>query len=76
MIRQDEIRTIVLQLEELHQAKSTIVQDIANLLSEAKYKGYNIKILRQLLKLRQMNNDDRIKEEEELSDYKIAIGME
>ena len=45
-------------------------------LTEAKMKGYDIKILKQIIKLRKMDDDDRIRQEEELETYKATIGMQ
>ena len=38
-------------------------------------KGYDVKILKQLLKLRRIDEDKRIQQEEELETYKAALGM-
>ena len=45
-------------------------------LASARSRGYDIKILRQILKLRKMDDEDRIKQEKELDAYKAIIGMQ
>ena len=75
MISQEEIKEIILQLENLIASKTDITHEINGILSEAKNKGYNVKILRQILKLRQLNNNERLQEEEDLETYKTAVGM-
>jgi len=75
MIAKEEIEQIISKLERLEEEKTDIAQNITDTLAEAKMKGYDVKILRQLLKLRKMDEDDRIQQEEELETYKAALGM-
>ena len=75
MIAKEEIEQIISSLEKLEEEKADVAQNITDTLAEAKMKGYDIKILRQLLKLRKMDEDDRIQQEEELETYKAALGM-
>jgi len=65
MINKEELLQIITKLENLEQEKA-----------EAKMKGYNIKILKQILKLRKIDDEDRIRQEEELETYKTTIGMQ
>jgi uncharacterized protein (UPF0335 family) len=44
--------------------------------SEAKSQGYDTKIMRQILKLRKMSQDDRQEMEALLDVYKSALGLE
>ena len=75
MIAKEEIEQIISKLERLEEEKTDIAQNITDTLAEAKIKSYDVKILRQLLKLRKMDEDDRIQQEEELETYKAALGM-
>ena len=61
--------------ENLEEERANIAQNVTDTLSEAKIKGYDIKILKQILKLRKMDDDDRMRQEEELESYKATIGM-
>lgn len=76
MIAQEEIKQIIFQLEKLEQDKANIVQTISDAFAEARVKGYDVKILRQLLKLRKIDSNERIRQKEELEIYKAAIGIE
>lgn len=76
MTNKEELLQIITKLENLDQEKADIVQNISDTLVEAKMKGYDVKILRQLLKLRKMDDEDRIRQEEELETYKATIGMQ
>ena len=52
MIAKEEIEQIKSRLEKLEGEKADIAQNITDTLAEAKVKGYDVKILKQLLKLR------------------------
>ena len=75
MLAKEEIEQIIYRLETLEEEKADIAQNITDTFAEAKMKGYDIKILRQLLKLRKLNEDERVQQEEELETYKAALGM-
>lgn len=75
MIAKEEIKQIISRLEKLEEEKVDVAQNITDTLAEAKMKGYDVKILKQLLKLRKIDEEERIQQEEELETYKAAIGM-
>ena len=75
MTNKEELLQIITKLEKLDEEKAAVSQEITDTLAEAKIKGYDAKILKQVLKLRKMDDDDRIRQEEELETYKATIGM-
>ena len=75
MIAKEEIEQIISRLEKLEEEKADIAQYITDTLAEAKIKGYDVKILKQLLKLRKIDEEERIEQEKELETYKAALGM-
>ena len=75
MIIKDELLQIITRIEKLEEEKSNISQDITDIFAEAKMKGYDVKILKQLLKLRKMDDNERQRQEEELETYMATIGM-
>ena len=75
MTNKEELLQIITKLEKLDEEKAAVSQEITDTLAEAKMKGYDTKILKQVLKLRKMDDDDRIRQEEELETYKATIGM-
>ena len=75
MIAKEEIEQIIFRLEKLEEEKANVAQNITDIFAEAKMKGYDIKILKQLLKLRKIDEEERIQQEEELEIYKAALGM-
>lgn len=58
-----DIKSYVDRIEKLEQEKKEIQQDIKDIYAEAKFRGYNKKALKQVIKLRKMDDSDR----EELS---------
>lgn len=75
MITKEEIEQLISKLEKLEEEKSDVAQSITDTFAEAKIKGYDVKILKQLLKLRKLDEEKRIQQEEELETYKAALGM-
>lgn len=73
MTNKEELFT---KLERLEEEKVDILQEVSETLASARSRGYDIKILRQILKLRKMDDEDRIKQEKELDAYKAIIGMQ
>ena len=75
MIAREEIEQIISRLEKLEEEKADVAQNITDIFAEAKMKGYNSKILKQLLKLRKIDEEETIQQEEELETYKATLGM-
>lgn len=71
----DEIRSIIERVERLEAEKADIAQDIREIYIEAKYKGFDTKALRKLIRLRKMDAAQRREEEAILEMYMHAIGM-
>jgi len=75
MIAKEEVKNIILQLETLEEEKLEITKSITGILAESKMKGYDTKVLKKIVKLRKIDESERIKQEEELEIYKVALGM-
>ncbi|MEN2495146.1 MAG: hypothetical protein TECD_01064 [Hyphomicrobiaceae bacterium hypho_1] len=72
---QAQLRQFVEQLERLEEDKKNIADDIRDKMLEAKAVGFDVKVLRQILKLRKKSKDDRDEEEAILDTYLHALGM-
>lgn len=72
----ERLRSFVDRIERLENDKAAVGEDIKEVCNEAKGVGYEVKIIRQLVKLRRMDADKRRENEELLSLYKAAIGFE
>ncbi|MAI12198.1 MAG: hypothetical protein CBD27_11085 [Rhodospirillaceae bacterium TMED167] len=74
-IASERLLSFVERLERLEEEKTSLSADIKEVYSEAKSGGFDIKILRQIVRLRKMNTSDRQEQEELLDLYKNALGM-
>lgn len=72
----DRLRSFVERIERLEEEKAALTSDIAEVFSEAKGTGFDVKALRQLIKLRKMDQSDRREQEEILALYCRAIGFD
>ncbi len=74
-IAADRLKQIVEKVERLEDERREIAEQIKDVLAEAKSDGFDVRILRQLLRLRRMKPHDRTEQEELLELYKAALGM-
>ena len=58
-IAADQLRLFIERIERLEEEKKGIADDIRDVYSEAKSQGYDAKIMRQIVRLRKMTQDDR-----------------
>lgn len=63
------------RIERLESEKTDLGDDIKDVYAEAKGVGFDIKIVRRIIKLRKMEPEKRREEDELLELYKSAIGM-
>lgn len=71
----DQLRLFIERIERLNEEAKGIADDIRDTYSEAKAMGYDPKIMRQVIKLRAMESDDRQEMELILDTYKAALGL-
>lgn len=71
----DQLKAFVERIEHLEEEKAGIAADIRDIYSEAKGSGFDVKVMRQLVRLRKMNRAERMEQEELLALYKEALGM-
>jgi len=72
---QNQLRQYIEQIERLEEEKKAIADDIRDKYAEAKAVGFDVKAMRQILKLRKKSQDDRDEEDAILSTYMHALGM-
>ena len=75
MVSADELRLLIERIERLEEEKKGISDDIREVYSEAKSRGYDAKIMRQIIKLRAMESHERQEWEAVLDTYISALGM-
>ena len=72
----DQLRSYIERIERLEEEKATVQNDMKEVFDEAKGNGFDVKIMRAVLKLRKMESADRSEQEELLELYKRALGMD
>lgn len=70
-----ELRLFVERIERLEEEKKGIADDIKDIYSEAKAVGYEGKVVREVVRLRKMDINDRKEYEAILETYKTALGI-
>ena len=71
----DRLRSFVERIERLEEEKTALGADISDVYSEAKGAGFDTKVLRQIIRLRKMDQADRREQEEILDVYKRALDL-
>jgi len=74
-IAADRLRSIVERIERLEEEKKALGNDIKDIYAEAKSAGFDVKVLRQIVRLRKQEPAE-VEEQETLLDlYRRALGM-
>ncbi|MFD2263691.1 DUF2312 domain-containing protein [Lacibacterium aquatile] len=74
-IAADHLRSYIERVERLEEEKAALAADIKEVFAEAKGNGFDVKTIRQIIKLRKME-PHVLEEQETLLDlYKRALGM-
>ena len=71
----DRLRSIVERIERLEEERKALAGDIKDIYAEAKSAGFDVKVLRQIIRLRKQEPAE-VEEQETLLDiYRRALGM-
>jgi uncharacterized protein (UPF0335 family) len=74
-IAADRLRSLVDRIERLEEERKALSNDIKDIYGEAKSAGFDVKVLRQLIRMRKQEAAE-IEEQETLLDlYRRALGM-
>ena len=74
-IAADRLRSLVDRIERLEEERKALGSDIRDIYAEAKSAGFDVKVLRQLIRIRKQEPAE-IEEQETLLDvYRRALGM-
>ena len=74
-IAADRLRSLIELIERLEEEKKALSGDIRDVFAEAKSAGFDVKIMRSILKLRKMNAADRDEQEFLLDTYRKALDL-
>jgi uncharacterized protein (UPF0335 family) len=72
---QKQLRQFIEQIERLEEEKKQLASDIRDKYAEAKAVGFDVKALRQIVRLRKKSQTERQEEESILEVYMHALGM-
>ncbi len=74
-IAADRLRSLIERIERLEEERKALSSDIKDIFAEAKSAGFDVKVLRQLIRIRKQEPAD-VEEQETLLDvYRRALGM-
>lgn len=71
----ERLKSFIERIERLEEEKAGIANDIKEVYAEAKGSGFDTKIMRQVVRLRKMDQADREEQETLLDVYLSALGM-
>jgi uncharacterized protein (UPF0335 family) len=71
----DQLKSIIGRVEKLEEEKVAISADIRDVFAEAKGNGFDVKAIRQIIKLRKQDAQEREEQETILDTYMRALGM-
>ena len=71
----DELRLLIERAERLEEEKKGIADDIKDVMSEAKARGFDTKAIRKIMQIRKKRKEDFQEEEAILETYMAALGM-
>jgi len=75
VIAVEELRQLVERVERLQEEKQAIADDIKDVFAEARSRGFDVKAMRGVIRLRAMDQSKRQEAEAVLETYKSALGL-
>lgn len=70
-----QLKSFIERIERLEEEKAAVSEQIRDVFGEAKGTGFDVKIIRQVLKVRKLETQERLEQEELLDLYLAALGM-
>ncbi len=71
----ERLRSLIERVERLEEERRALTADIREVYAEAKGSGFDVKTMRQVVRLRRIDKDDLDEQETLLDLYKRALGM-
>jgi uncharacterized protein (UPF0335 family) len=71
---QGQLKSIIERIERLEQEKAEVAEQIKEVFAEAKGNGFDVKVLRKVVRIRKQDRAKRMEEEAILDLYLSAIG--
>ena len=74
-VSSDQLRSYIERVGRLGEEKAALAAHIREVFAEVKGNGFDVKIMRQAIRLRKLDKDDRAEQEALLDLYMRALGM-
>ncbi len=74
-IAAQRLRSFIERVERLEEEKAALGADIREVYAEAKGDGFDVKTMRQIVRLRKLDSSDRAEQEALLDLYQAALGL-
>jgi len=74
-VTKEEMMQLIERIERLNEEKKGIGDDIKDVKAEAKSRGFDVKALMKIIKLRKMTKDDRDHEDAMETLYRETVGL-
>lgn len=74
-VARDQLRAFIERIERLEEEKQSIADDIKDVYAEAKGTGFDTKVMRKVVALRKLDQNERMEIEAVLDLYLHALGM-
>ena len=71
----NQLKAFIERIERLEEEKAALAGDIKDVYLEAKGTGFDVKVMRQVIRLRKQNVNERKEMEAVLETYLAALGM-
>ena len=72
----ERLKSFIERIERLEEEKAALTSNIREIYSEAKGTGFDTKVMRQIVRLRKMEEADRQEQQAILDTYKKALGLD
>lgn len=73
VITAGQLRQYIARIEKLEQDKAEVADDIKQVFDEAKSNGFDVKIMKQVIKLKRLDKDTLAEQEAILDLYRAAL---
>lgn len=75
VIATEQLKQFISRIERLQQDKADIASDIKQVFDEAKSSGFDVKIMKQVIKLKKLDRDSLAEQESILELYRSALDI-
>lgn len=72
----DQLRLFIERIERLEEEKKGIADDVKDIYAEANSHGYDVKTMREMVRLRKMETHARQERDALLETYRAALGLQ